>query len=233
MFDLKGIGMRHKIESEKAVQVRTVRSKICTTNRTKERRIRLSADTAIRFYDVQDRLGYDRASKAIDWLMKEAKVAIDALNDETQDVNQGYQEPATTTNFNSSETFHGTAYDQNQHNTFLDQTSSFDHHLFGNGVLDPINRFPEETNLFSNSKVSLDFTWNPNCIRGEGYDFVSLEPLQFSFARPDAHTSNSGVNGFCYQQEIQVQEDEYQMDNPVVVPGHNLPSDSSVSHYQD
>ncbi|KAI3510427.1 hypothetical protein L1887_17409 [Cichorium endivia] len=223
--------MRHKIEREKTVQVRTVRSKVCTTNRTKERRIRLSADTAIQFYDVQDRLGYDRASKAIDWLMKKAKVAIDALNDETQDDNQGYQEPATTTNFNSSETFHGIAYDQNQHNTFLDQTSSFDHHLFG--VLDPINRCPEEANIFSSSKAPLDLTWNPNYIRGEGYDFVNLEPLQFSFARPDAHISNSGVNGFCYQQESQVPEDEYQIDNLVVVPGHNLPSDSSVSHYQD
>ncbi|KAK6149988.1 hypothetical protein DH2020_017513 [Rehmannia glutinosa] len=54
-------------------------SKVCTARGTRDRRVRLSPKTAIQFYDVQDRLGYDRPSKAIDWLMKEAKTAIDAL----------------------------------------------------------------------------------------------------------------------------------------------------------
>lgn len=54
-------------------------SKVCTARGTRDRRLRLSPKTAIQFYDVQDRLGYDRPSKAIDWLMKEAKAAIDAL----------------------------------------------------------------------------------------------------------------------------------------------------------
>ncbi|GMJ10144.1 TEOSINTE BRANCHED 1, cycloidea and PCF transcription factor 3 [Hibiscus trionum] len=44
-----------------------------------DRRVRLSAHTAIQFYDVQDRLGYDRPSKAVDWLIKKAKPAIDEL----------------------------------------------------------------------------------------------------------------------------------------------------------
>ncbi|KAH6829136.1 TCP family transcription factor 4 [Perilla frutescens var. hirtella] len=56
-------------------------SKVCTARGTRDRRVRLSPKTAILFYDVQDRLGYDRPSKAIDWLMKEAKSAIDALDD--------------------------------------------------------------------------------------------------------------------------------------------------------
>ncbi|XP_022893744.1 transcription factor DICHOTOMA-like [Olea europaea var. sylvestris] len=55
-------------------------SKVCTTRGTKERRVRLSPNTAIQFYDLQDRLGYDRPSKALDWLMKKAKSAIDALD---------------------------------------------------------------------------------------------------------------------------------------------------------
>nr|WDA53403.1 tcp transcription factor [Erycina pusilla] len=54
-------------------------SKVCTAKGPRDRRVRLSAHTAIQFYDVQDRLGYDRPSKAIDWLMKNAKVAIDEL----------------------------------------------------------------------------------------------------------------------------------------------------------
>ncbi|KAI3805989.1 hypothetical protein L1987_21877 [Smallanthus sonchifolius] len=33
----------------------------------------------IQLYDVQDRLGYDRPSKAIDWLIKKAKASINKL----------------------------------------------------------------------------------------------------------------------------------------------------------
>ena len=43
--------------------------------------MRLSAHTAIQFYDVQDRLGYDRPSKAVDWLINKAKAAIDELDE--------------------------------------------------------------------------------------------------------------------------------------------------------
>nr|QPP19121.1 teosinte branched 1 cycloidea and PCF transcription factor 1 [Fraxinus mandshurica] len=56
-------------------------SKVCTARGPRDRRVRLSPNAAIQFYDVQDRLGYDRPSKAIDWLMKEAKAAIDALDE--------------------------------------------------------------------------------------------------------------------------------------------------------
>ncbi|KAF5728273.1 transcription factor TCP3-like [Tripterygium wilfordii] len=54
-------------------------SKVCTAKGPRDRRVRLSAHTAIQFYDVQDRLGYDRPSKAVDWLINKAKTAIDKL----------------------------------------------------------------------------------------------------------------------------------------------------------
>ncbi|KAJ6790589.1 putative transcription factor PCF5 [Iris pallida] len=54
-------------------------SKVCTAKGPRDRRVRLSAHTAIQFYDVQDRLGYDRPSKAVDWLIENAKAAIDEL----------------------------------------------------------------------------------------------------------------------------------------------------------
>ncbi|KAL3576510.1 hypothetical protein D5086_021793 [Populus alba] len=54
-------------------------SKVCTAKGPRDRRVRLSAHTAIQFYDVQDRLGYDRPSKAVDWLIKKAKTSIDEL----------------------------------------------------------------------------------------------------------------------------------------------------------
>ncbi|KAK7401784.1 hypothetical protein VNO78_13551 [Psophocarpus tetragonolobus] len=54
-------------------------SKVCTAKGPRDRRVRLSAHTAIQFYDVQDRLGYDRPSKAVDWLINKAKSSIDQL----------------------------------------------------------------------------------------------------------------------------------------------------------
>ncbi|XP_047964678.1 transcription factor TCP4-like [Salvia hispanica] len=54
-------------------------SKVSTAKGPRDRRVRLAAHTAIQFYDVQDRLGYDRPSKAVDWLLRHAKSAIDDL----------------------------------------------------------------------------------------------------------------------------------------------------------
>ncbi|XP_057749235.1 transcription factor TCP3-like [Arachis stenosperma] len=54
-------------------------SKVYTAKGPRDRRVRLSAHTAIEFYDVQDRLGYDRPSKAVDWLIKKAQPSIDKL----------------------------------------------------------------------------------------------------------------------------------------------------------
>ncbi|WOH05610.1 hypothetical protein DCAR_0625029 [Daucus carota subsp. sativus] len=56
-------------------------SKVYTAKGPRDRRVRLAAHTAIQFYDVQDRLGYDRPSKAVDWLINKAKNAIDKLEE--------------------------------------------------------------------------------------------------------------------------------------------------------
>lgn len=56
-------------------------NKIYTAKGPRDRRIRLSADIAIQFYDVQDRLGYQRATEAFDWLLNKAKGSIDKLFD--------------------------------------------------------------------------------------------------------------------------------------------------------
>ncbi|CAM0948793.1 unnamed protein product [Alopecurus aequalis] len=54
-------------------------SKVVTSRGLRDRRIRLSVPTAIQFYDIQDRLGVDQPSKAIDWLIRAAAAAIDGL----------------------------------------------------------------------------------------------------------------------------------------------------------
>ncbi|XP_047341190.1 transcription factor TCP4-like [Impatiens glandulifera] len=82
------LGLRHSAGEIVEVQgghiVRSIgrkdrHSKVCTAKGPRDRRVRLSAHTAIQFYDVQDRLGYDRPSKAVDWLIKKAKASIDQL----------------------------------------------------------------------------------------------------------------------------------------------------------
>uniref|UniRef100_A0A7I4FTX0 TCP domain-containing protein n=1 Tax=Physcomitrium patens TaxID=3218 RepID=A0A7I4FTX0_PHYPA len=54
-------------------------SKVNTAKGPRDRRVRLSVPTAVQFYDVQDRLGFDQPSKAVEWLIKNAKAAIDEL----------------------------------------------------------------------------------------------------------------------------------------------------------
>ncbi|KAL5187969.1 Transcription factor TCP2 [Glycine soja] len=54
-------------------------SKVMTSKGLRDRRVRLSVTTAIQFYDLQDRLGYDQPSKAVEWLIKSASDSISEL----------------------------------------------------------------------------------------------------------------------------------------------------------
>ncbi|XP_024987923.1 transcription factor TCP2-like isoform X2 [Cynara cardunculus var. scolymus] len=54
-------------------------SKVLTSKGLRDRRVRLSVSTAIQFYDLQDRLGCDQPSKAVEWLLKAASTSIDEL----------------------------------------------------------------------------------------------------------------------------------------------------------
>ncbi|XP_022741673.1 transcription factor TCP13-like [Durio zibethinus] len=54
-------------------------SKVCTLKGLRDRRVRLSVPTAIQLYDLQDRLGLNQPSKAVDWLLNAAKHEIDEL----------------------------------------------------------------------------------------------------------------------------------------------------------
>ncbi|CAI9760081.1 unnamed protein product [Fraxinus pennsylvanica] len=54
-------------------------SKVLTSKGLRDRRVRLSVNTAIQFYDLQDRLGYDQPSKAVEWLLMAASSSIEKL----------------------------------------------------------------------------------------------------------------------------------------------------------
>ncbi|KAF1867374.1 hypothetical protein Lal_00049803 [Lupinus albus] len=54
-------------------------SKIKTAKGLRDRRMRLSLLVAKRFFGLQDMLGFDKASKTVDWLLNQAKVEIKQL----------------------------------------------------------------------------------------------------------------------------------------------------------
>ncbi|KAK4749102.1 hypothetical protein SAY87_026551 [Trapa incisa] len=51
-------------------------SKICTARGVRDRRVRLSIGIAREFFGLQDMLGYDKASKTLEWLLDKSKKAI-------------------------------------------------------------------------------------------------------------------------------------------------------------
>ncbi|KAE8716058.1 hypothetical protein F3Y22_tig00110156pilonHSYRG00302 [Hibiscus syriacus] len=56
-------------------------SKIYTAHGPRDRRIRLSLQIARKFFDLQDMLGFDKASKTIEWLFSKSKASIKELTE--------------------------------------------------------------------------------------------------------------------------------------------------------
>ncbi|KAK3222622.1 hypothetical protein Dsin_009647 [Dipteronia sinensis] len=56
-------------------------SKIYTAQGPRDRRMRLSLQIARKFFDLQDMLGFDKASKTIEWLFSKSKAAIKELTE--------------------------------------------------------------------------------------------------------------------------------------------------------
>ncbi|KAA8542300.1 hypothetical protein F0562_023564 [Nyssa sinensis] len=54
-------------------------SKINTAHGPRDRRMRLSLEVARKFFDLQDMLGFDKASKTVEWLLTKSKAAIKEL----------------------------------------------------------------------------------------------------------------------------------------------------------
>ncbi|KAI7732248.1 hypothetical protein M8C21_028405 [Ambrosia artemisiifolia] len=59
-------------------------SKIHTAQGPRDRRVRLSIDIARKFFVLQDLLGFDKASRTLDWLFTKSKKAIKELIEETK-----------------------------------------------------------------------------------------------------------------------------------------------------
>lgn len=83
--DLGGIGNLYGWPSSRIVRVSRTsggkdrHSKVLTSKGLRDRRVRLSVNTAIQFYDLQDRLGCDQPSKVVEWLLKAAAPSVAKL----------------------------------------------------------------------------------------------------------------------------------------------------------
>uniref|UniRef100_A0A3Q7FWF5 TCP domain-containing protein n=1 Tax=Solanum lycopersicum TaxID=4081 RepID=A0A3Q7FWF5_SOLLC len=60
-------------------------SKINTAHGPRDRRMRLSLEIARKFFNLQDLLGFDKASKTVEWLLTKSKSAV---NDLVQKINK-------------------------------------------------------------------------------------------------------------------------------------------------
>ncbi|XP_072973539.1 transcription factor TEOSINTE BRANCHED 1-like [Typha angustifolia] len=65
-------------------------SKIHTAAGLRDRRMRLSMEVAREFFDLQDVLGFDKASKTLHWLLTMAKPAIDHLSAKSGSKSESY-----------------------------------------------------------------------------------------------------------------------------------------------
>lgn len=65
-----------KIPRRRTGKKRDRHSKICTAQGPRDRRMRLSLQIARKFFDLQDMLGFDKASKTIEWLISKSKASI-------------------------------------------------------------------------------------------------------------------------------------------------------------
>ncbi|KAL5544712.1 hypothetical protein UlMin_008496 [Ulmus minor] len=74
---------KQQIPRKRSCKKRDRHSKVITTGkRPRHRRMRLSLEVARQFFDLQDMLGFERASKTVEWLLVQAKSEITKLKRE-------------------------------------------------------------------------------------------------------------------------------------------------------
>nr|AXM05039.1 cycloidea-like protein [Calendula officinalis] len=72
-----------KLKNKTAAAKKDGHSKIYTARGPRDRRVRLSIDISRKFFCLQDLLGFDKASKTLDWLFTKSKNAIKELVEQT------------------------------------------------------------------------------------------------------------------------------------------------------
>ncbi|KAK7273186.1 hypothetical protein RIF29_14234 [Crotalaria pallida] len=72
-------GLSNFLITKKPASKKDRHSKIHTSQGLRDRRVRLSIDIARKFFDLQDMLGFDKASDTLEWLFNKSKKAMKEL----------------------------------------------------------------------------------------------------------------------------------------------------------
>lgn len=97
----KGNGGAKQTVHRKRTGKKDRHSKICTAQGPRDRRMRLSLQIARKFFDLQDMLGFDKASKTIEWLFSKSKTAIKELTESISQVKQSCSDGAKSVSVTS------------------------------------------------------------------------------------------------------------------------------------
>ncbi|BBM99211.1 protein MpTCP2 [Marchantia polymorpha subsp. ruderalis] len=144
-------------------------SKVNTAKGPRDRRVRLSVPTAVQFYDVQDRLGFDQPSKAVEWLIHKAKDAIDELGRIPVDGKDGPRVPSVCTSDITRHVSISSSYGAGAVSGLVSGTSS----------CSPASSFQGPSSMSYGDQLS--FLMNPSIAQGM---FAPLQPNQGNFAGP-------------------------------------------------
>ncbi|XP_065864265.1 transcription factor DICHOTOMA isoform X2 [Euphorbia lathyris] len=82
-FEINKISSNEQVVMKKRCSKRDRHSKINTAQGPRDRRMRLSLKVAREFFDLQDKLCFDKASKTVEWLLLQARSAIINLSSVT------------------------------------------------------------------------------------------------------------------------------------------------------
>ncbi|KAK1412088.1 hypothetical protein QVD17_33066 [Tagetes erecta] len=78
---------KQRVRKQRSAGKKDRHSKIHTAQGLRDRRMRLSLHIARKFFGLQDMLGFDKASKTIEWLFCKSKKAIDEVTESVQSQN--------------------------------------------------------------------------------------------------------------------------------------------------
>ncbi|KAK1425361.1 hypothetical protein QVD17_20712 [Tagetes erecta] len=203
-------------------------SKVLTSKGLRDRRVRLSVSTAIQFYDLQDRLGFDQPSKAVEWLLKAAASSIDEL--------PSLDPP-----------FHGTISDCDREMKFTDRISQIQTGGGGDNnvscVKSPVSSSTSETSR--GSGLSLSRSENRIKARERAREMVSKKEKSDSSTRVtvlnqvnDNNSNNMSENNSTFTDLLTGGINRSPMDyffnrtSQIQIPQFNINTEENIQHQQ-
>ncbi|KAL0295823.1 UNVERIFIED_CONTAM: Transcription factor TCP4 [Sesamum angustifolium] len=128
----------------------------------------------------KDRLGYDRPSKAIDWLIKEAKAAIDALDEQPPLGSNYHPTAANATGYHSPQNGRSQQMQQESDRFFISEDGMIqkNEHLNDDNSISGFSFFTDGAVPSSSSELQAypNHGFNPSRNRNEGPDDSTLYP---------------------------------------------------------